>query len=79
MKNDKTENSVASHGSHSLRTRRGREAEVIGQVESQGGFSVFWATENQTRANAIVRLCSAGKIERTKLGRYPWCPYRVIQ
>ncbi len=79
MKGDMTENSVESHCSHSLRTRKGREAEVIGQVKSHGGFSVFWATENQAKANAIMRLSSTGKIERTKLGRYPWCPYRLIE
>ena len=62
-----------------LRTREGREAEVLEQVKARGGFSVFWATENDARAAAITRLCKTGKIERTELGRYPWCPYRVIE
>lgn len=61
-----------------LRTRKGREAEVIQQIETFNGFSVFWATENQKRAWAITRLEEAGTIRSTKTGSYPWCGYEVV-
>ena len=39
-----------------LRTREGREAEVLAQIREYGGFSGFWATESLKRAYAIDRL-----------------------
>ena len=54
----------------------GREAEVISKILVDGGFRVFWATENQLRADAIDRLEAAGRIVRDG-GKYPWCKYEV--
>lgn len=61
-----------------LRTRKGRETEVLAQVRKFGGFTVFWATENLKRAHAIERLTEAGHIRRKRGGSYPWCPYKVL-
>jgi len=54
-----------------------RESEVLKQIETHGGFSVFWATELQSRAKTIDRLSNDGLIERVPGGQFPWCPYRV--
>jgi len=54
-----------------------QESEVLDQIKAHGGFSVFWATENHPRAEAIEGLANAGKIERVSGGQYPWCTYRV--
>jgi len=59
-----------------LRTRKGREAEVISKILVDGGFRVFWATENQLRAAAIDRLEAEGRIVRNG-GTFPWCKYEV--
>jgi hypothetical protein len=61
------------------RTRQGIENTVMEKVKSDGGFSVFWACANSGRANAIQRLSDAGRIKRIRRGRFPWCPYRVIE
>ncbi len=62
-----------------LRTRVGRESEVLAKIRSDGGFSIFGACENMARANAIHRLNDAGRIKRIKRGLFPWCPYRAIE
>ena len=56
-----------------LRTRAGREAEVIAKIRTDGGFSVFWGCENQVRANAIARLTNSGRIDQLPGGMFPWC------
>ena len=62
-----------------LRTRDGRESEVLAQIRQFGGFSGFWATENLKRAYAIGRLTKAGKIQMVESDRpFPWCVYREI-
>jgi hypothetical protein len=60
-------------GKQDLRTRAGREAEVIDKIRTDGGFSVFWGCENQARANAIARLTNSGKIDQLAGGLFPWC------
>lgn len=40
---------------HDLRKAR-VDGEIIAQVKTYGGFSVFWATDNMERAKAIERL-----------------------
>lgn len=61
-----------------LRTRAGREAEVLAQVKEYGGFDVFWAAAESTkRAHAIDRLIERGEIVWVKGGGYPWCRYRL--
>jgi hypothetical protein len=56
-----------------LRTRAGREDEVIQKIRTDGGFSVFWGCENLGRAHAIARLTNAGKIDQLRGGVFPWC------
>jgi hypothetical protein len=60
-------------GKQDLRTRAGREEEVIAKIRADGGFSVFWGCENQARANAIARLTNSGKIDQLAGGLFPWC------
>lgn len=61
-----------------LRTRKGREEEVLAKVKENRGFSIFWATENAARTAAIERLQGRGKIKPVLGGEYPWCGYRVV-
>jgi hypothetical protein len=56
-----------------LRTRKGREAEVLEKIRTDGGFSVFWGCENAGRANAIARLTNSGRITQLRGGLFPWC------
>ncbi len=60
-------------------TREGNEAIVLQRVRECGGFSVFWATDNQKRACAIVRLENAGVIARVDGHAFPFCGYRINQ
>jgi hypothetical protein len=60
-----------------LRTRAGRDAEVLSQVETYKGFSVFWATENQKRAHAIGRMEASGGIVGVPGSAFPWCGYKI--
>ena len=60
-----------------LRTRAGREREVLEQVKRFGGFSVFWGTENRNRAHAIDRLVEQGDIVADGKHIFPWCGYKV--
>jgi len=60
-----------------LRTRQGREFEVLEQVRQFGGFPVFWATENQKRAHAIDRVSGSGQIVRQQGDLFPWCSYML--
>jgi len=57
-------------------SRHAKEAEVLMEVAKYGGFSIFWATENQQRAHAIERLIESGAIIRGE-DSYPWCAYRI--
>lgn len=63
-----------------LRTRRGREQEVLDEVRQYGRLTVFWITENQKRAWAVCRLERSGAIVRMRRSprdRYPFCCYRL--
>ena len=63
-----------------LRTREGREREVLEQVRQFGGFTVFWVTANQKRAWAADRLTTDGRIvcePSHAKHAYPWCVYRL--
>jgi len=59
-----------------LRTREGREKEIIDRINEYGGFSIFWVTDNQKRAHAADRLIERGVIIRQK-DDYPWCSYAI--
>jgi hypothetical protein len=60
-----------------LRTKAGREVEVLAQIRDHGGFTVFWATANLKRAHAIERLEAAGRIRVTPR-QYPWSAAEVV-
>lgn len=63
-----------------LRTRAGREEEIINAIRKDGGLSVFWATENQVRAGAVDRLIRNGTIKRIMpIGQFPFCEYEVMK
>lgn len=71
---------VEKDPSWDLRTKKGREAEVLEQVRMYKGFTVFWATENQKRAHAICRLEGKKKIRRLlshPRAHFPWCVYII--
>lgn len=68
---------MANRRTHDLRTRSGRETEVLDQVAIYRGFSVFWATENRNRAAAIARLEQRQVIDRLSQSQYPWCAYQL--
>jgi hypothetical protein len=59
-----------------LRTRKGREREVLEQVRQHGGFTIFWVTENLMRACAATRL-QKHKVIITEPGAFPWTKARL--
>jgi hypothetical protein len=62
-----------------LRTRKGRELEVLRQVKVWGGFTVFWVTEVQSRACAADRLIQRKAIVPGRSKRpYPWCSWTIV-
>ena len=58
------------------RTKEGREQEIIDYVNSNGGFSIFWITDNQKRAAAAMRLQNNGILVVTP-HIYPWSYARI--
>lgn len=58
------------------RTNRGSELEVLAYIKAHHGFSVFWATENRTRAYTLDRLIKRGTIKRLG-GTFPWSYWSV--
>ena len=64
-----------------LKKHRGKTPrdEVIAQVRTFGGFSVFWVTSNQGRALAAEALGKDGTIVRADGGTFPWCPYTLAK
>ncbi len=52
------------------------QQEILDQVKNYGGFSIFWATEDQNRAAAIMLLEKRGIIKRQK-DLYPRCRYII--
>jgi hypothetical protein len=61
------------------RTREGKEHDVIKQVRENGGFSIFWVTDHQSRACAATRLVDNGTLKEPKSGKgeYPWCAWEL--
>lgn len=56
--------------------------DVLEQIRTYGGFSVFWVTENQRRATQADRLVAEGVIVRKTddpRDRYPWCVYEIVE
>lgn len=61
-----------------LRTKAGREDEILNEIRDSGGISIFWATENQKRACAVDRLVRSGKIIRAfPVTKFPFVRYEV--
>lgn len=60
-----------------LRTKEGREAEVLEQVRQHGGFSVYWVTDNTKRAHAADKLEETGVIVREANEPMMWIRYSI--
>lgn len=60
------------------RTKEGQENIVLREIKANGGFTIFWATDNQRRAKTVDWLIESGKIIRGK-DVYPWCSYKINQ
>lgn len=58
-------------GKMDLRTQAGRRDEILAQVQENGGFSVFWVTENTLRAHVAGKMTEDGEITVTPL-QFPW-------
>lgn len=50
---------------------------VLAQIREFGGFTVFWATENQKRAKVIDAMSHSGEIVRVPDRGFPWCAYEI--
>lgn len=63
-----------------LRTKVGREEEILNEIREFGGLDIFWATENQKRACAVDRLISSGKIKRISYSDpFPFAQYEITE
>ena len=60
-----------------LRTKEGRRAEIIAQVEESGGFSVFWVTEHKLRAIVGTEMLQRGELVETRKSSFPWHALKV--
>lgn len=60
-----------------MRTREGRDAEVLAQVGEFGGFDVWWPMDNLKRCYALERMEMAGLIISVPGSGFPWCGYRL--
>ncbi len=61
-----------------LRTKAGRREEVLNQVREDGGFSIFWVTENYLRAVVAQQMQESGEIETDNTKHpYPWIAARI--
>ncbi len=54
------------------RKEQGDIVSVLRVLHRVGRFSVFDATENQTIANTMTRICQGGYIEKDDVTGYPW-------
>ena len=61
-----------------LRTKDGRRAEIIAQVEESGGFSVFWITEHRLRAIVGTEMMERGELVETHKSSFPWHALKVV-
>lgn len=57
-----------------LRTKEGRRQEILEQVAEDGGFSIFWITENQLRAKVGEEMVKKGELVEISR-RFPY--YRM--
>lgn len=68
---------LLSQYSTDKRTHSGQERLILEQVIQNGGFSIFWITENQKRAYAGERLRKSGIISIIG-GSFPWHKVEVV-
>jgi len=61
-----------------LRTRKGREDEVMGQIREYGGFSQWWLTDKIKRCIALGRLVDRGVVNYW-CDRQPWYHAEIIE
>ena len=72
--------SASAHSSAYRKRQAAVQNRILQEVEFNGGFSIFWATETDERARAIEMLEKHGRITRKRgrgWGRYPWCGYKL--
>ena len=59
------------------RTKAGRRAEIIAEVEEWGGFSIFWITEHKLRAIVGTEMMERGELVETRKSSFPWYHLKV--
>jgi hypothetical protein len=59
-------------------TREQWENKVIDQVRENGGFSIFWVTQNQFIANAADRLVASGRMV-VMPKKFPWSDAKIVR
>jgi hypothetical protein len=59
------------------RTKAGRRAEIIAEVQEWGGFSVFWITEHKLRAIVGTEMMERGELVETRKSSFPWYHLKV--
>ena len=60
------------------RTKEGRRAEIIAQVEESGGFSVFWITAHRLRAVVGTEMLQRGELVETRKSSFPWHALKLV-
>jgi hypothetical protein len=60
------------------RTKAGRRAEIIAEVEECGGFSVFWITEHKLRAIVGTEMMQSGELVETQKSSFPSYCLKVV-
>jgi hypothetical protein len=59
------------------RTKAGRRAEIIAEVQEWGGFSIFWITEHKLRAIVGTEMMERGELVETRKSSFPWYHLKV--
>jgi len=62
-----------------LRTRAGRRQGILDYVRENGGYSIFWVTENHLRACVATDMVQSGELETDTESRgFPWIGAKII-
>ncbi len=61
---------------YDLRTKQGRDREVLDEIRTHGGFSAFWVSANMGRAHSLNRLLKSGRVTATPKV-FPWTDARI--
>lgn len=59
------------------RTKAGRRAEIIAEVQEWNGFSIFWITEHKLRAIVGTEMMESGELVETQKSSFPWYCLKV--